>query len=531
MSVCSIGVCLLLSAGLGRRTEAQDSVAPDSAGASTASVGEFTLAGTVVNSITGEPLRRVAVEITGASGGMTLTDEAGHFLFEGLGGGRVLVTLLKPGFYESETPGESGVEVGSDSHPVVLKMTPQGEIAGKVTTRDGQPLEGFHIGLVTKENVGGKAMWVERQNQSVTNEDGEFRLPGLEAGYYYISVDQSERTTLGRRGIPNAREQAYARVFYPGVSEVRAATPVEVNPGREAEANFALTPEPMYQVAGVVGGQISGLSFSRKAGTEEDYKQVVSSADGRFQVRLPAGSYVVTGSTEEGLELSTAGASVVITTDNSDLHLPLAPKTNIPVHILTEHAGADNERTLAPAVAMPPLRMQLIARSGLFGTSRWWTTESGGIDDVAAGTYTLDVHGAGEWWVKSAQSGGVDLLNQELAVTDGGQPPPIEITLRDDAGAVTGTVAGVEHWSTVAVLLVQARGKKNYVDTTRMIRGSFRFGGVAPGDYMVVAIDHGEQLEYDNPEVLNPYLSNAQPVHVPPRGTATITLNLTTVGR
>lgn len=521
----------LLLASVARFAEAQESVAPDSSAGSQPAAGEFSLAGTVVNSITGEPLRRAAVQISGGpNGNLTLTDDAGHFLIEGLAKGHFLVNLMKPGFYESEIPGAGSVEVGRDSGPVILKMTPQGVIKGTVTTRDGQPLEGFRIGLISKEIVDGQAMWVERGNQGATNEDGEFRLTGLKAGHYYVSVDQSERTTLAQRGVANAREQGYAKVFYPGVSEVGAASPIEVNAGREAETNFTLTAEPVYQVSGVVGGQISGLTFTRKAGNEGDFRQMVGAEDGKFQVQLPAGAYVVTGTTQDGTGSSTPGASVVISSDNADLHVALTSKASIPVRIVTEHYGAGGGRTVAPEGGIPGLRMQLLSNSGMFQMSRWWRGRFE-IDDVAAGTYTLDIHGAGEWWVKSVQCGGVDLLNEDLTVTEGGQPAPIEITLRDDAGAVTGTVTGVAQESAVSVLLVQARGKKNYVEPLQRVTSNFGFTGVAPGDYAVVAIDHGEQLEYSNPEVLNPYLSGAQQIHVPARGTVTVNLSLTTAGR
>ena len=42
---------------------------------------------------------------------------------------------------------------------------------------------------------------------------------------------------------------------------------------------------------------------------------------------------------------------------------------------------------------------------------------------------------------------------------------------------------------------------------------------LAPGDYAILALDEGERLEYDNPEVLNPYLSDAEHVSVQPHGT------------
>ncbi len=65
----------------------------------------------------------------------------------------------------------------------------------------------------------------------------------------------------------------------------------------------------------------------------------------------------------------------------------------------------------------------------------------------------------------------------------------------------------------------------------RATQGNFTIPGVAPGDYAILALDEGERLEYDNPEVLNPYLSDAERVSVLPHGTVMVNLGLTSVKR
>jgi hypothetical protein len=125
----------------------------------------------------------------------------------------------------------------------------------------------------------------------------------------------------------------------------------------------------------------------------------------------------------------------------------------------------------------------------------------------------------------------VDLLSDDLAVADGAQPPPIEVTVRDDGATVSGTVVPADEAEQAMVLLVQQHGRKNLVKVAGIAEGKFEFQGVAPGDYSLLALDHADQLEYANPEVLNPYLSQAQHISVQPHGTANVNLSLSSLGR
>src|SRR5690349_13288718 len=70
---------------------------------STQSETKYSLSGTVVNAITGEPIRRALVQIQAGQAHASLTDDNGHFDFHGLFGGETSVAVRKPGFFsESE---------------------------------------------------------------------------------------------------------------------------------------------------------------------------------------------------------------------------------------------------------------------------------------------------------------------------------------------------------------------------------------------------------------------------------------------
>jgi len=533
LGVQTLALCLAAIPGLAQETGGQPATTPDQTADSRTDGNSYSLLGTVINGLTGEPVRRAAVEISGQNGNIALTDAGGRFALEGLAEGNVFLTAMKPGFYDDETSHATVVRVGKDAPAVVLKLTPWAVISGRVTTKDEQPLEGFQIRILAQKNVAGRLIWVDQPNLARTNEDGEFRVAGLQSGAYYVAVDQSAGTTLSQKGVPNAREQTFAKVFYPGVSELSSATPIEIAPGEEAEANFTLSAEPVFQVSGSLSGQampVPGLTFARKAGDDADFTQTADFQDGKFQVKLPAGAYSVSGTTPDGVEVKTPGATLVIRADEADLRVPLHATPAIPVEVEKEQGSVGSERRVPVQGGLPGVSLQLEPRSQSWRGTNVWRGQNGGIH-VAPGMYRLQITTTGEWWVKSVQSGAVDLLSDELTVVEGQQPDPIEVIVRDGAGMVSGTITPAGAPGQVLVLLVQPHGTRNIIYAVRPMQGNFSIPGVAPGDYAILALDEGESLEYDNPEVLNPYLSDAEHVSVLPHGRVMVNLGLTSVKR
>ena len=60
--------------------------------------------------------------------------------------------------------------------------------------------------------------------------------------------------------------------------------------------------------------------------------------------------------------------------------------------------------------------------------------------------------------------------------------------------------------------------------------GTFRQDGLAPGEYLVFAAANATTIEYDDPEALQPYLSQATHVSLSAGQTAKVSLNLVKTG-
>ena len=217
---------------------------------------KHTVSGSVVNTVTGEPIPRALVQIMGPLQRSDLTDSQGRFHFEGVPEGRAMFMARKPGYFSSEELSRGGgrprapVTITGDVSSLVLKLTPEGLVAGTITGDDDDPLEGAHLLLKRQVISNGRKHW-ETLGQSTTDENGEFRAANLIPGTYYL-VAQAQRPATARAAAePNL---GYAPSYYPGAPDLASASAIQVRAGQTAQLDFRLRSQPNYDVSGVVTG-------------------------------------------------------------------------------------------------------------------------------------------------------------------------------------------------------------------------------------------------------------------------------------
>src|SRR5260370_12058609 len=152
--------------------------------------GAYALNGTVVNSVTGEPLSRAVVQLSADGERSTFNDHEGHFQFPGLPLLRATLVAHKPTFFnENEIarsrPSQQFVDIGPGIPPVVIKLIPAAVIVGHVNDASGLPLEGDALNLINSRIVNGRKH-LQQQGRTASNEEGEFPIPHLTSGSYYV---------------------------------------------------------------------------------------------------------------------------------------------------------------------------------------------------------------------------------------------------------------------------------------------------------------------------------------------------------
>jgi len=520
----------------------------EAGGASSANVStpKFSLSGTVVNSVTGEPVRRALVQIYMGPEQAMLTDSDGRFEFSNLPSGQTSIAVRKPGFMsDQEIPGggpPSMVETGPDAKPITVKLTPEGVLFGRVDSK-GEPIEDLPVKVIALRIEQGRKHW-EQRGGAMTDEDGAWRIANLPPGTYFIAAGPSfRRNRFGPRS--KSVPDGYAEGFYPAASDISGAMPVEVGAGQQVEADFSLKPAPVFHISGVVTGIEPGEGVGMELANESDVTSMgmrFATATGEFETRAPAGSYRLQAwSRGQDGETFKASMPLNVTSDVSGIRLALAPDTSILIHVKLEKLAPENPENgrfiFRRSDNSVPVDVRLIAtelsfRNHDIGTTRIQKPGSPPemlLKDIEPGKYSVEFEPNFPWYVYSAQSGAINLLTEDLQVGSGMRPEPIEIVLRDDAASISAKISSPGQPSRGAVLVIP-NGAPRRTKTEFVTEGAeMQMSGLAPGAYSVIALDHVDGLEYISPEVIGPYLSNAQHVVLQPNQKLELNLDLTRV--
>lgn len=465
---------------------------------------EFCVGGTVLNGATGEPLRRAVVTIPAAA---IFTDAAGTFRFCGLPAGTYYANAEKPGFEASG----SRVAIGPSREDVILRLQPFGVVTGKVVDDGGEPLQNALVQLLSPLVVDGRRK-VRVEATAATDDRGQYRLPGLAAGRYYLRVAGWEGTP------PDAdANEAFAPVYYGGATELASASAVSVEPGRDFRADFSASLRTAYRIRGAISGFSPNLPAKIEllgADAEPSGTQVaLDAATGAFQVNyVVAGTYILRATQGGGLDRRRGEVAVQVGANLNGVALPLAGSTELKGIVrMAEASGQDAPGPPNCAIQLSPAEAWISGDAALEASTQ--PTGEFRIEGVVPGRYRLRMDCAGGY-VSAARTGDTDLLAGELSIPPGTALPPIEAMLASDGGSVDLTASAEGEAGPAWVVLLPASG---YQIHTRFARLSTKltFSGVAPGDYQAYAwTGSPEAFEYANPDVRQAWAGRAVSVHV-----------------
>jgi hypothetical protein len=224
------------------------------------------IAGTIINSITGEPLEGVHVRLVGygekspSAPYGAMTDVAGHFSITALPPAYYEITLERHGFImvrgrrgSVAASGDIELKPGEQVQDISLRMAPQAIISGRVLDEYGDPMISMsvHAYAVAPEKI------LERLSEWVfTNDRGEFRI-SVEAGKYHIYAGTApllnDRTQQYETA--DTTESVYRETYYPSATAIAGATQVEAKPGREISGlEIRMARSPRLHISGIVLG-------------------------------------------------------------------------------------------------------------------------------------------------------------------------------------------------------------------------------------------------------------------------------------
>jgi protocatechuate 3,4-dioxygenase beta subunit len=548
----------------------------------TANDAGSTVSGTVVNSLTGEPLRKANVTLMRASSGgpprpgsdgqmawSATADASGAFTFTQVEPGRYRISAERNGFVAARDTSLVEVKAQQPTASVQVKMQPQGVVTGRILDEDGEPMARIEVTLMRNQYVQGRKMLVPAGGSN-TNDLGEYRIFGVNPGRYFLLARRNRtapgfgpggfgpggRGPGGRGGRASVEaESIYVPIYFPGVTDTASAAQLEIGAGSQLQGmDLRMRKVAAVTVSGRVvmpelppapaekdsdpaerfrrGGPRSFVMISPRGDLGNAGASNASvDGEGKFEiVSVTPGSYILIAqgtmgndqrySARMNLEVGPGGVEGLVLTP--------APPVEVTGSVKTEgNETADFSRVNVYLSAKEPGSLL----PGGFGRA----DKDGNftLRDTQAGVaYRVIVSGlpAG-WYLKSAQLGDQSVLEPGLTLVSGA-PASLRLLISSAGGAVSGTVNHDDGQPVKAgvTVILWPKSASDRTDITQTAftdsQGKFSFKGVAPGDYRLAAVEPFESGAHHDPDFLKPLEASSESVSVKERGSESKTLKL-----
>jgi hypothetical protein len=199
------------------------------------------LEGTVLNAVTGQPVRKARIALTPVQGGdpfQAVTDAHGKYALADIAPGKYGLPAGHDGYtdqrYGAKRPGEDQkgepleLTAGSVKTDVDLKLTPLGAIMGFVRDEDDDPVRQVDVALLAYAyRSSGKKLEIRQDVQ--TDALGEYRFFDVPSGPYYLRAKPASAQSPGT----GQTAEAYATVYYPNSPQQSGVGAVELTAGQE----------------------------------------------------------------------------------------------------------------------------------------------------------------------------------------------------------------------------------------------------------------------------------------------------------
>lgn len=509
--------------------------------AQTAKPEEFSVVeGRVTNSVTGDPVAKVAVRLIRTDAASAIenrtgtyfvsTDASGRYEIHNVVPGKYRLRATRTGFVELEygtrKKGQRGTVLdlaSAQSLNVAIRITPHAVITGRLLDEDGDPVEGAQLDLLQSKYVNGKKTLATILTDS-TNDLGEYRWSGLVPGRYYIYAlyfrSQAAATV--------AREE-YAPIYYPGAMDVTGALPLDAAPGAQLRLpDIRFRKVRTVTVKGRVVGDMPGatgtplVSFTRRMGHDSTGASIYRgesakvSPAGEFEIRrLTPGSYSAFAQVPVSKTWLTSASTVLDLTgaDVEGLVLRITGGFTISGRIVVEGDTVPD---------LSGIGLNLKREGTPQGATVLADDRSFREEDMKPGQYSFSLSGLPEgFYVRTIRLGDADVLYAGVAITSG-PVGPVEIVLSPKAGRVSGVVQmGDPAKPAAGATVVMVPQEKERVEVALFYQvattdqhGRFKFGNVPPGEYKVYAWEDVEATAWMDPEFMKTFDGKGEKVTV-----------------
>ena len=303
------------------------------------------------------------------------TDESGHYRLGDLPAGSYRIAARDPVHFGS-TVSRTVQLAGHDLDDINFEITVYGTITGRVLDENKEPVPGINVMLIGREYYLGAPGYFFRSVPSKTNDRGEYRLEGVEAGRPYLIVAEKREMNIpahsGTPLNPKLRRRIPIRTWYLNAPSADSAAPITVRSGQMLEGvdiqmrksqsycaegkiitpngpaalDFAI--EPMQPSSGTSAN--GGIFFALPHG--------VTGSDGEFRIcDLYPGTYRITANTKPNGQTPNFGVLDIAIQDEDlkGLKLAVLPGTPLAGEVVLDGEAPDQPLETKLRISMVPL--------------------------------------------------------------------------------------------------------------------------------------------------------------------------------
>jgi Carboxypeptidase regulatory-like domain len=519
--------------------------------------GTGVISGTVIDSRSGDPVRRAVVTVTWQgtprSWATTRTDGSGKFVFDGLPPGKYDLRATKQGLgtaiYGADSVRELGdlitLGAGEARGDLRLRFIHSATISGRVIDRDGDPVQNVEVTLQrSARNLGERVLTNYRGTNS--NDHGEYKISNVDPGEYYVLCKPNVQQQNGM-----VMREILVQQYFGAARDSKDTKPLSVRGGEVLSGiDFHLTTEhpakitgrivsvpqldPLEHVDAQPNGRVvspSGIRAMRMNQNQfvmvnlgpADLNQQgwtqgtgVSGPDYHFELpEVAPGRYGIQASVNAKGKMYYASQTFDAVEGPNDVILTMVAAVDVKGHLASEGPNARPAEGFTVALAPPPgtggRRDQHSARVGKDGNFT--------IENVPPGEWTLNINpGPGSpslgtpaasglattMFDKSVRLGDKDYLFKRLEIPPGSDAP-LNIVISSNTSTVEGEVdAGDADSKRAGIVLGPIGALHNlarfYYGVPADDAGKFKINGVAPGKYKIFALEKMAAASFRNPE-------------------------------
>jgi len=503
----------------------------------------YAISGTVVDALHGGGLHDIEVSIWTPESDTPMravvSGDDGHFEFRNLPRGKYGLSAHGHGYlnqaYQEHGNYSTAIVTGEgwQSEGLIFPLKPEASLSGVITDEFNEPAPRVQV-LLFVTDMPEAEQGIFPRGEVSTDDIGHYRFSHLPEGKYYVvakgrpwyaktgrygAIRESAGTTYFSSAdaesgtVAAGLNVAYPTTYYPNVTDPEQATPITLKPGDRAEADFQLFAVPALRltfrsasnsgsatVAPFLQERIFGQS--RSAG----WPGADSAGVAEF-VALPPGRYTLRFAGEQDSQFREMSVDLT-----SDMDIAPGRGTEALASVTGTVQFEDGSPSPDGFVRLSNSRLgegfgALVSNKGEFKVD----------NGVRPGQYNLFVLNSNSYVVKSVSAAGARMIGQQVEIPRGGSVR-LSIVVTKGLGRIEGTALLDSTPASQAAIFLVPEDPAHNLPLFRRDQsdsdGTFTLRQVVPGNYSLIAVAEGWDLEWTNPAVLKSFLEKGLKVRV-----------------